>query len=60
MLLRQNYTCENCKAWGIDGKCVLGYKNEFNHYTDCKPLEKCPKPTKYNEFVRCSKKGATC
>lgn len=52
--LSQKKTCENCKALLLlqySTKCELGY--DFDAYF--KPLEPCPKPKTYADFVQCVK-----
>lgn len=48
-------TCKRCKAG--NSCCELGYKSEWTYYEEVplfsfgQPLEPCPKPLTYSEFL---------
>lgn len=48
-------TCNRCKASREVG--FYGYECEFGYKTDMflTPLEECPKPTTYEEYLECIK-----
>lgn len=52
------HTCYGCKALLVDGSaagCCLGYKvvkrGIFGFPDDYTPLEECPKPMTYKQFI---------
>lgn len=53
-------TCKNCRALNNECKCDLGYKVKTRYYDDviaisAIPLEKCPKPKTYKNYINLMK-----
>jgi hypothetical protein len=55
-------TCRGCKAFrfsdGSDFECLLRYKitkTSYNGLCEITPLEKCPKPKKYEDYFFANK-----
>jgi len=54
-----NRNCNGCKALESNGWCALGYKIEpsktlYNIVVEYKPLDNCPKPKTFQQYVRLS------